>query len=104
MRKLDKAIILMAIQLASASATNAQSRCFASQVIAGGDLERYVRALDLSIAAKASQWTIRPLASSLVDSIAPSAGPWADRCVLPSRAELSVVAPSVELVDNTSYP
>jgi hypothetical protein len=86
---------------------SAQSVPLSVSVDAGGEIERYLRVLQLLGMAPEGQWTIRPFGpierktqtlaashvwASLPDSLRPSPNKW------------SVVAPRVDVVENTSFP
>jgi len=82
-----------------------------SEVFAGGELENYLRALQLAGQVPVYPWSVRAFSPREIDSLVPrvSAHPWARRYDLassPARRGLRVdlVRPRVTLIENTRFP
>ena len=79
-----------------------------SNYAAGGEAERYLRAAELTGAARATAWTIRPLWSRpRTNGDWLSEHPWSSRFsndTVPARLSLRLLRPDARLIFNSSFP
>lgn len=81
-----------------------------AEVVAGGELERYLRMLQVTGDAERYPWSIRAFSPRDLSRLAPaeSAHPWAARFAFTPSAEpglhLAMVRPAAEMIYNSAFP
>jgi hypothetical protein len=78
------------------------------RVAAGGDVEQYLRALQVAGLAPLQPWSIRPFAPGQLDRLisTDSAHPWSGYLKKPTKSdgELYLISPKLQTMYNTTYP
>ena len=104
-------VFVCLLEAVAASALRAQlpiGNGMDDRVAAGGDVEQYLRALQVAGLAPLQPWSIRPFAPGQLARLisTDSAHPWSGYLKRPMRSdgELYLIAPKLQTFYNTSYP